>query len=47
MTRLQRETIDALSKLKNEEQQDKLINVALNLLPPEKADEYRKKLESL
>lgn len=47
VTRLQRETIDTLSKLNKDEQQDKLINVALELLPPEKADKFRKKLKEI
>lgn len=47
VTRLQRETIEALSGLKNKEQQDKLISAALDLLPPEKADKFRKKLNEI
>ncbi|MEA4972371.1 MAG: hypothetical protein VB119_04250 [Candidatus Metalachnospira sp.] len=47
VTRLQRETIDTLSKLNKDEQQDKLINVALELLSPEKADKFRKKLKEI
>jgi len=46
VTRLQRETIEVLSKLKKE-QQDKLITLALDLLPPEKADKFRKKFKEL
>ena len=47
VTRLQRETIEALSELKNKDQQDKLISAALDLLPPEKADKFRKKLKEM